>query len=143
VDDFRATAELARIYHRLQPDIIHLHTSKAAALGRLAPGKNRARIVYTMHGYDQLRVGNRKFLGIDRWLSRTRAALVAVSAVDEKAMVADGYPVPRLIPNGVKAPVAGRDDEAARIIKALTGRGLPVVLVIAWEGPVSCGQAMP
>ena len=133
--DLLALAEISGLYARLKPDIIHLHTSKAAALGRLAPGRGRAALVYTMHGYDQLRVSNRKFLAIDRALSGAGAKLVAVSAQDRAAMKADGYPEPIVIPNGVLSPASGRDDEAARSMRRLREKGLPIVLCLARDAP--------
>lgn len=135
--ELRALAEIAALYRRVKPDIVHLHTSKAGALGRLAPGIGRRRIVYTMHGYDQLRVQNRGLLAADRALRGRCGAVVAVSARDLDLMRADGYD-PVLIPNGVEAPPnpdsAGdtrtADPDASRVA-AIRARGLPVVLTVA------------
>jgi glycosyltransferase involved in cell wall biosynthesis len=135
VNDLLAATELAGLYARLKPDIIHLHTSKAAALGRLAPGKDRAGLFYTMHGYDQLRVSNRKFLAIDRWLSQKGSHLVAVSQKDRQVMEADGYPVACVIPNGVAEPVPGRNDGTAQSLQRLKDKGLPIVLCLARDAP--------
>ena len=57
-EDLMALVALGALFRRWKPDIVHLHTSKAGALGRLAAGVDRRHIVYTMHGYDQIRVLN-------------------------------------------------------------------------------------
>lgn len=54
--DLRALLALRRDLLRLDPDIIHTHTSKAGALGRLAaalawPWRRRAEVVHTPHGH--------------------------------------------------------------------------------------------
>jgi glycosyltransferase involved in cell wall biosynthesis len=127
-----AIAEISALYHSFRPDCVHLHTSKAALLGRLAPGLARSRIVYTMHGFDQLRVANRPFLAADKFLRRMCGAIVAVSALDEALMRKEGYR-PELIPNGsVDARrLAGEDDALRSRLRELRARGLPLVLTVA------------
>ncbi|OGR78575.1 MAG: hypothetical protein A2X32_04810 [Elusimicrobia bacterium GWC2_64_44] len=55
--DFSALLALRRELSRLEPDIIHTHTSKAGALGRLAAAlagfgkKRRAIVIHTPHGH--------------------------------------------------------------------------------------------
>lgn len=49
--DFKAIRELREIEKQISPDIIHLHSSIAGGIGRLAfAGKNKT-ILYTPHGY--------------------------------------------------------------------------------------------
>lgn len=137
--EVRALASLASLYRRWNPDIVHLHTSKAGALGRCASGGlPRRHIVYTMHGYDQIRTENRKMLPIDRLLASRCGAVVAVSAVDAVAMRADGYRV-ELIPNGVPAPrslLPEAEDQAVSAsaraaLRRLREDRLPIVIVVA------------
>ena len=54
--DLKALLELRRTILRLRPDIIHTHTSKAGALGRLAaalarPLRRRTLVIHTPHGH--------------------------------------------------------------------------------------------
>lgn len=50
-NDIRIIRELRKIEEDIQPDIIHLHSSIAGGLGRIAfKGKNNT-VVYTPHGY--------------------------------------------------------------------------------------------
>lgn len=52
---------LKLIYYRVKyrPDIIHLHSSKMGALGRLVFSSRKT--LYTVHGFDSIRVANRFF----------------------------------------------------------------------------------
>ena len=45
---------LRKIVKKEKPDIIHLHSSKAGALGRLLVGTGKAKMFYTPHGYSFL-----------------------------------------------------------------------------------------
>lgn len=52
--DVRALLEIKRIAKEIQPDIIHLHSSKAGVLGRIAFNGKRVPLFYTPHGYSFL-----------------------------------------------------------------------------------------
>lgn len=81
MQDFRAALELRRIYREHKPDIVHLHSSKAGTLGRLV--FPRKRVVYTVHGFDSIRLAFRKFMPVERLLQRACSAIVGVSGYDE------------------------------------------------------------
>ena len=56
-NDIKAIKELRRIEKEVQPDVIHLHSSIAGGMGRLAfKGKNNT-VVYTPHGYAHILMG--------------------------------------------------------------------------------------
>lgn len=52
--DLKAFFEIRKIADEVKPDIIHLHSSKAGALGRFAFNGNRIPMFYTPHGYSFL-----------------------------------------------------------------------------------------
>lgn len=54
IQDFKSFFEIRRIAREIKPDIIHLHSSKAGILGRLAFNGNRIPLFYTPHGYSFL-----------------------------------------------------------------------------------------
>ena len=134
--EFKAFLSIAALERSWNPDIVHLHTSKAGALGRLVPGIPRRRIVYTMHGYDQIRVENRAMLGVDTLLRHFCGAVVAVSRRDAEAMGKDGYDV-EYIPNGVPdsslLPVVEGTAERISILEDMRRSALPLVIVVARE----------
>lgn len=54
VKDFLAFFEIRKIAKQASPDIIHLHSSKAGVLGRLAFWFSKTPLFYTPHGYSFL-----------------------------------------------------------------------------------------
>ncbi|MGL4909184.1 MAG: glycosyltransferase family 4 protein [Bacteroidales bacterium] len=88
LNDLITLIELRRIYAEFKPDIIHLHSSKAGILGRIAFPKSK--IVYTVHGFDSIRVAFRKFLPIEKLLSGRAKSIVAVSQYDYNNLITEG-----------------------------------------------------
>lgn len=87
-NDILAAIELRRLYKKHKPDIIHLHSSKAGTLGRIVfPSK---KTVYTVHGFDSVRLAFRKFLPIERFLQHLCKAVIGVSKYDERNLIAEG-----------------------------------------------------
>lgn len=78
------------IYYRLKyrPDIIHLHSSKMGALGRLAFCHRKT--VYTVHGFDSVRKGFPKFLFVEKLLKNWVARIVGVSRYDVDCLKEEG-----------------------------------------------------
>lgn len=52
--DIKAFLEIKRIAKNIQPDIIHLHSSKSGVLGRFAFNGKKVPLYYTPHGYSFL-----------------------------------------------------------------------------------------
>lgn len=85
--DLVAAARLAREIRRTRPDILHTHTAKAGAVGRLAAllaGSARPRVViHTYHGHVLRgyfgRLGTWLFRAVERAFARNTDVLVAVS----------------------------------------------------------------
>lgn len=136
--DLRTFLHLRKIYRDFRPDIIHLHSSKAGVLGRLAAlASGRSlwrRCVYTIHGFDTILKTHRKFLPVERFLARRCGAVVPVSRYDEtslKAVGIEGNIVP--VHNGAsdRRGMASPDPAAAARLAAASAEGRPVVLSIA------------
>jgi len=83
--DLRALINLIRILRRIQPDIVHTHTSKAGVLGRIAAkiANPRTVIIHTYHGHILYGYFSkpivRLVVSLERFLSRFTNVLVAVS----------------------------------------------------------------
>jgi len=50
-EDARGVRELLAVMRRAQPDLVHLHSSKAGTIGRLAARILRTPVVFTAHGW--------------------------------------------------------------------------------------------
>lgn len=108
-DDLRAVWQLRELYRRYRPDVVHLHSSKAGILGRIAFPPRR--VVYTVHGFDSIRVAFRKYLPVEKLLQKRCSAIVGVSRYDYDNLLAEGItsnvsyvyngvPVPHEMPEG-------------------------------------------
>ncbi len=102
-NDLLAAIELRKIYIRHRPDVVHLHSSKAGTLGRLILPSRKT--LYTVHGFDSVRVAFRKFLPVERILQHRTRAVVGVSNYDRHNMLSEGI-TKRVstIYNGIKRP---------------------------------------
>lgn len=86
--ELKTVLAFRRLYRKYRPDIIHLHSSKAGILGRLAFPKSK--IVYTVHGFDSIRVAYRKYLPIEKSLQNRCRAIIGVSKYDERNLRSEG-----------------------------------------------------
>lgn len=89
VRDFTALLELRRTLRRLAPDLIHLHSFKAAMLGRIAAWRLGIPIVVTAHGWS-FTDGNpriRRLAGpfLERTLAPITDAIIVVCDSDREA----------------------------------------------------------
>jgi glycosyltransferase involved in cell wall biosynthesis len=145
IRDAIAAVRLARLIRRERPEILHTHTAKAGAVGRVAAllaGDARPRIVvHTFHGhvlrgyFDPLRSAGFRLL--ERLLARASTALVAVSPQVRDDLVALGvaprekFAVVRL-GIGLEQRIAADGDARAETRRRL---GVPADrFVVGWIG---------
>jgi glycosyltransferase involved in cell wall biosynthesis len=84
---------------KYQPDVVHLHSSKAGALGRLV--FPRKRIIYTVHGFDSIRLAFRMFLPVEKMLKKCAKYIVGVSRYDVENLEKEGIKGSVCIYNGI------------------------------------------
>ncbi len=77
---------LKLVYYRfiIKPDIVHLHSSKIGVLGRLAFSPFRT--IYTVHGFDSIRIANKPFVKLERILQFWCRYIVGVCKYDKMTM---------------------------------------------------------
>lgn len=88
-NDINAIKELKQIEKQVKPDIIHLHSSIAGGLGRLAySGKNNV-VVYTPYGYAHILMGSGKksllYRMAEKILGNRAITLTCCESEDEEA----------------------------------------------------------
>ncbi len=127
--DLRALLQLTSIVRRLRPSIIHAHSSKAGALGRVAGWLTRTPCVYTPNAFAFLgAVGIRRvlYLGVEKLLVPLTARLIAVGRSEYRRAIDDvGYAIDRVtvVSNAVDVP-----DEPAGL--TWMKRSRPLVLMV-------------
>ena len=65
--DIKALVEIKKIVKKEKPDIVHLHSSKAGILGRLAVNGNKIKMFYNPHGFSFLKMDDSKFKRMIYW----------------------------------------------------------------------------
>lgn len=102
IPDLKSYFEIKKIIKDFKPDILQLHSSKAGFLGRMAGRKIKKHIVYTVHGFDSVRIKNRKFLFIEKIMQKECGAIIPVSFYDEKNLINEKITSNIVcIPNGI------------------------------------------
>jgi glycosyltransferase involved in cell wall biosynthesis len=91
--DWRSLWQLIRIFRREKPLVVHTHTAKAGALGRLAAILTRVPIrVHTFHGHVFRGYFSpsltRVFLAIERFFARHTDCIIAISESQKQDLVA-------------------------------------------------------
>lgn len=140
--DARALASLTRTMRRFRPHIVHTHTAKAGALGRLAARLAlgpRAIVLHTYHGHVLSGYfGPRRtamYRGIERALGRVSDCLIAVSQATVDELVALRVAPPerfRVVPLGLDLDRFLRIDpsDRGRALRADLGVGDDEVLAV-------------
>jgi glycosyltransferase involved in cell wall biosynthesis len=143
--DPAAVVALRRIILRRRPNVLHTHTAKAGATGRLAAlsaGRARPRaIVHTYHGHVLSGYFSRRWERIFRWIERGLAlmsgTLIAVSDEVRDDLVGFGVAPARrfvVVPYGFDLPPwSEADDEARRALRSEIGAG-ESTFVVGWAG---------
>jgi glycosyltransferase involved in cell wall biosynthesis len=146
--DLRALLDVMRWIRRVRPRVLHTHTAKAGAIGRIAvllsPRHRPDVIVHTFHGHvfkgEFSPRKSRVFARIERLLARGTTRVVAVSPEVRQDLIDLGVADPdrvEVVRLGFDlSPFAERDDEREQIRAATRERlGIPadarVVTVIA------------
>ena len=150
LSDLRACWQIYTLLRRVRPRIVHTHTAKAGAVGRLATiaynftrqPNARARVVHTYHGHVLEGYFSRRstavFVAIERVLARWTDALVAISSRIQHELL-DEHRIGRqqqfrVVPLGFDlAPFAAIDDAARRRARA-TMNLAPSAPVVTFAG---------
>lgn len=103
INDLRALRQATALIDRIDPAVVHTHTAKAGAIGRIAARRSRSSpvVVHTFHGHSLsgyfTPLFQRGFLRIERHLAKHSNALIAVSAEVREALLEFGIGTPEKI----------------------------------------------
>jgi glycosyltransferase involved in cell wall biosynthesis len=92
--DLKAYLRLRAAFRRLEPEVVHTHSSKAGILGRAAAWHERVpAVVHTIHGMPfgefETPLKNRLYIALEQWAARRCHAIVSVcDAMTEQALAA-------------------------------------------------------
>lgn len=108
IQDIKATLKIRKILLEIQPDIIHLHSSKAGVIGRWAAAISRikAPVFYTPHGYSFLKLDISKnkrnlFYNIEKYTQKIFGGTTIACGESEYEMARKIGPS-TLINNGIR-----------------------------------------
>lgn len=86
--DLRCFFALKRWFKKLRPDIIHLHSSKAGLIGRLAAAGFDIPVVFTAHGWSFTEgvsaLSSLLYSKLERWVSPLTDKIITVSDYDRQ-----------------------------------------------------------
>jgi glycosyltransferase involved in cell wall biosynthesis len=112
--------ELTRLFRRVRPDVVHLNSSKAGVLGRIAASAARVPVrVFTAHGWAFKATSGgaaRLYAWADRAVCPLTTMIVCVSQTELEAGLAARVCVPgraKVIPNAVDVSVVPTGPRAA------------------------------
>ena len=134
------TARLARVIRRVDPDIVHLHSSKAGLAGRLAL-RGRRPTIFTPHAWSFLHGGRATKRGArawERYAARWTDLVVCCSAGEQaRGERAGVHTALTVVPTGIdvsRFPAASDDDR--RQARAALGLGSePLAVCVARLAP--------
>jgi glycosyltransferase involved in cell wall biosynthesis len=141
LEDLRAVGALRRLFERLQPALVHTHSSKAGILGRRAARGLGPAVVHTVHGWghtpDDSALKRRLLVAAERRAAAWSDRLVAVSQATRDEGLALGIGRPEqyeVIPAWVDYTPSDPDALQARAA-ARSELGLPHdAQVLGWVG---------
>lgn len=108
-NELRTLIAFIWFYRKIEPDIIHLHSSKVGILGRIAFPKSK--VVYTVHGFDSIRIAHRQYLPVEKILQKRCHSIVGVSEYDRNNLLKEGVKNNVItIYNGVHRPFSLTND---------------------------------
>lgn len=111
--DWKALKEVEGLYNTIQPDIVHLHSSKAGLVGSIAAKKiiPNVPVVYTVHGWVFLEplgiIKKQLYILLESWSSFAKKKVICLSEKDRQVGIKElGISEKKIvtIPNGIRPP---------------------------------------
>ena len=123
----KAIRSIRNAIHEFQPDCIHLHSSKAGFLGRIAAHNSKSRLFYTPHGISFIRtdvgsVKRRIFYLLEKFIQLyTPCRMIAVSPAEYENVLKLTTNA-TVINNFIDVASVPQSQEADKLLMGITGR---------------------
>ncbi len=136
--DYRCVRQLCKILKQVKPDLLHLHSSKAGAIGRVAALLAGVPSVFTAHGWAFTEGVSKKkrmlYLGIEYSLAFLAKKIITVSQYDKDLALRYRFPRHKLqvIHNGV---VNQNPHLPVRPVSKEVGRPVRLLMVARFSQP--------
>lgn len=129
--------KLWRLMHRFRPDVVHTHTAKAGAVGRIAgllyraTARRRPLFVHTFHGHVfhgyYSRWKTRIFLAIERFLARANTDRIVVLSEQQRREIHEVFGIGRaeqfdIVPLGMELPPFAERAPSGELTVGIVGR---------------------
>lgn len=105
--DFSSLVQIIKVIQLYKPDVLHVHSAKAGALGRIAALITNKKVVFTPNAFSYLGfVGSKRkfYLYVERFLKPLTDLLLAVSKSEaDRAQYEIGYKIDKIkvVPNSI------------------------------------------
>jgi len=146
--DLKAIFQLYRLIKMISPDVVHLHSTKAGWIGRIAACAAKRKIVFTAHGwcFTEGVSSTRKKMGIfiEKRLSKITHKIICVSNYDKQLALKYGVTTNskiQVVYNGVST--SERHD---KVLEPSSDEAFKVVMVARFSEPkdqISLIKAIP
>lgn len=142
ISDIKSVFQIARYIKKIKPDIIHLHSSKAGALGRLASIFSGIPVIYNPHGWSfDMNISRKKkaiYIFIEKFLGKFTKEIINISDYEKDCALKHNILSKekiKVIYNGIEVEKYQEKSDKQKIMKEL---GIPIdAIIIGMVGRIS------
>ena len=135
--DRRAVRELTNYFERNRTDVVHTHSAKAGAIGRIAASRSAVpAIIHTFHGFPfhnfQSRARRTAYISAERWLGRKTDEFLAIGDSVAAEAIRLGIASPdrvRVVASAIENSITPASPESRARSRTTLGVGEDVLLV--------------
>jgi len=126
--DWQAMFEIRKLIKKINPNIVHLNSSKISIIASLANINIKNKLIYTAHGWvfnEKLPLPKKIFYKLsERWTARLKDKIICVSEFDKQSAINNRIKESKLITihNGIPETVLLEKNKARKKIEEISGQ---------------------
>jgi len=130
--DWQAMLEIRKLIKKINPDIVHLNSSKISIIASLSNINIKNKLIYTAHGWvfnEKLSLSKKIFYKLsERWTAKLKNKIICVSEFDKQSAIKNRIEENKLITihNGISKTVFLEKDEARKKIEEISGQKINI-----------------